>query len=302
MASVEFSKYYKDFDPHKSLDEDVAVNAEVVWPDEYVDVLHYKKLFCPYCKVGLKRSPRKTNKTANGKDAFYSHYESDIICRWHTQKNTGKKYLNEENTWHAIDNQNLTVLTKWSEVPDEESYGNRALPMYKGVNEDPYSDEITEKALGRYNGAVIPLPNRITSVRTIAINISSYKYKAIILPGGERAIEIQSLLRALDADEFEIDDESYLFFGRVKSFSDGDIKKGNNDFINIENKTQNTVVWVPKEISKLRKFNEKNTQGRVVLVYGKLFKRNGYCVIYVSHLGEISYVPKDKEKYFWYRK
>jgi len=246
--------------------------------------------------------PRKTNKSVNGKDAFYSHYESDIICRWHTQKNTGKKYLNEEDTWHAIDDQNLTVLTKWSEVPDEENYENRVSPKYNRINEDPFSDEVTDKALGRYNGADIPLPNRITSVRTIAINISSYKYKAIILPGGERAIEIQSLLRALDADNFEINDESYLFFGRVNSFRVGDSKKGNNDFINIENKSQKTTIWVPKEICDLRKFNTKTTQGRVVLIYGRLFNRNGFCVIHVDHLGEISYVPKDKEKYFWYRK
>jgi len=302
MATVEFAKYHEAFVLNNLPNEVIIDEASTLWPDEYDDEIHYRKIFCPKCKIPLKRTPKIENKTTAGIDAFFSHFKSDIKCDWHMKTTPGKKYLNEEDTWQAIEDQNLTVLTEWSNYSDDDVINFESSPIYNGINEDPYSDDATNKVLGRYRNGEVPLANRITSVYTLAKNINVYKYKSIILPGRDRAIEIQSLLQALDDDKFKIDNDNYLFFGRVNSFIIGDEKKGNFDFINIRNNFQKTRIYVPKMISNSRKFTEGTTRDRVIIVYGKLVFKNNRYVIYVQHLGKISYVPKEKERYFWYRK
>jgi len=299
MASVEYAYYHPDFGSGIEHSADIESLAETLNWDEYNDEIHYKKIFCPRCKVGLKRTPRTKNRNARGIEAYFAHHESDIECAWHTQTTKGIRHLNEEDTWKAIDDENLTVVTQWSDVPDEENWVN-GRPVYTGPNENPFSDEATEATLGRYSSGEIPLPNRITSVRTIAINIDAYKHKAIMLPDSGQATEVQSLLRPLDSDEFDIDGNSYLYYGRVKSFVYGDPDRGDLNFANIENATQKTSIWIPKQISDTRQFGE-NTEGRVLLIYGYLARKPmGRYAIRVQQLGQIAYVPKAKERYFWY--
>lgn len=299
MATVEYAYYHENFGTGIEHANNIDDIAETTFASEYEDTLHYGKIFCPRCKVALKRTPRDKEKTSNGKDAFFCHYKSEIKCAWHTQTSKGKKYLNEEDTWKVIANEMLTVVPQWSTVPDEEQRQN-GIPIYTGVNEDPCSDEVTEQALGRYREGEIPLPNRITSVRTIARHINAYKHKAIIMPGSDRAIEVQSMLRALDTKTFQVDGNEYLFFGRVHQYNSGN-KDGPYDFLNIQNETQTTSIWVPKAISKNRKFTQK-TEGRVVLVYGELIHKSQVYAVKVSALGQIALVPEDKERFFWYSK
>lgn len=294
MPLVEYAYYHEEFGSGVQDREDIDDIAETIFPDEYDDSIHYKKIFCPKCKVALKRTPRGKEKTANNKDAFFSHYKSKIECNWHTRTPTGINYLNEEDTWKSISNETLAVITQWSTVPEEELRQN-GRPVYTGVNEDLCSDQATEIALGRYRNGEIPLPNRITSVRTIAYNIDRYKHKAIILPDSDQALEIQSLLKPLDAEEFKIDDRNHLFFGRVNNFKIGH----HLDFLNIENESQSTSIWVPKKISKIRKFSDK-TENRAVLVYGTLKHHQDTMCVKIQNLGQIAYIPKDKERYFWY--
>ena len=297
MALVKYAYFHEGFGSGIEHSDNIREFAEIIYPDEYVHRIHHKKIFCPLCKVGLRRTPKDKNKTKDEKDAYFAHNQSKIKCDWHTRSNKGIRYLNEESTWQAIESEELMVVTQWSTVPDEEEL-NGIDPVYNGVNENPYSDESTERALGRFRNGTIPHPNRVTSVRTLAIHIEHYRSMAIIMPGSDRAVKIQSLLRPLNADKFFIDDMNYLFYGRIGQFKAG-YENARIDFLNIENSNNISVsIWTEREITPIRRFSLENSKDRMILVYGRLELDSGVYNVKASTLGQIAYIPKDKEVFF----
>jgi hypothetical protein len=173
-------------------------------------------IFCPVCFTNLVRVPKHKDNFSNGRTACFAHlskYKS-IPCDLRSERPVGKFYANEEDAIQAIDNNELVVVSAFSDLPSS------ADGMVTGVYDQSAVEDIngprSEVALGRHIGKKYSVPTRISTITNICRQFDSNLYRYYVFPDKSNAVRLMDTLTSI-LDVVEPMTIPRLYIGKIKS-------------------------------------------------------------------------------------
>ncbi|MCD9491507.1 hypothetical protein GLP30_11220 [Photobacterium phosphoreum] len=209
-----YNKYWK-----YGIDERLLkVGGKEVPPENY-ELYMYGHIFCPKCSTPLSRSPAKKNLTKNTKSAHYKHLPSykDIPCPYHTVKQDGKNFINEELASETEEDIQFKNVKEWAKQPPDKYMQSDIKVTYKGVNHDPLGEK-TEIPISRYTGNKVKRGSNIETVQYICWNLDSLLNTGFTLPGKPIALPLKDLLYSTKLIKRNMGESSQLFYGKIIGF------------------------------------------------------------------------------------
>lgn len=238
-------------------------------------------LFCPVCSTNLVRTPKDKAIFSNGRRACFSHLPryAGITCDLRSKKPEGKTYLNEEEARHAIDNNELVVISSFLEQSPETS------GLSSGIYDQSAVEELngpeTEVAIGRHNGEQFSVPTKLSTVNSICRNFDNNLYKYYVFPGSKAAVRlIDALVDVASIEDVHIFPR--LYFGRISSTQiAGRNPKSTNIRMTwfIHHKSVKDLCLKDIEATQFSKGINDESAGRVVVFWGRITESGiGLCI------------------------
>ncbi|PNI01384.1 hypothetical protein [Vibrio diazotrophicus] len=268
-----------------------------VKPDEY-EVEMRDHIFCPECFTNLIRVPQDKDHTTSSMEAHFRHLGrySGVKCHLRSGKKApGKKYTSFESVTQAIDNEELVIVSGFMKDKPEQRPVGTPTPFDEAQIEDIDGPE-AETPLGVHDGETFKVPSKITSLRGICRDFDKNYYRYYFLPGYQHAIALTSLLHNV-ADVTEEDTKPKLYFAKLRnSVHHGNPPKDSNirmTYLDKSPAVKDFCIKTPHWLQHEHGIGD-NTEGRYVLIYGKVTENGiGLCFEDLGW-GELALVP---EKY-----
>lgn len=278
----------------KHSEEQLEADGDPIEPAEYRDEME-NALFCPRCKTPLIRAPKKADIFTNSRTAHFRHKPAfkKIPCDLRSSRGSGLNYSSEEELRRAVQNNELAIISGWRATPPEstlnEGDNDAIFDLTQIVDLEGPS---TEVPLGRHNGEKFLLPSKLTTVLALCRNFDKNLSRAFFFPDSQYVTRLEDKLFDMARLVDHIPEESYLYFGRISSYSR--LNSRNKITLVSDDGTQLRLYTWPENDEK--KHLDQRAAGRVLIFFGKIYKENGRIpACKVNNWGAYSLLPQKYE-------
>lgn len=293
---IKFARFLAGWNYQKGDKQYLCKNAAIITPTEYL--INMKgSLFCPECSAPVFRSPEDKDYATNGRKAFYAHSRGiKTDCSLRVKQNEGKRYENEEDAKKAIEDEELVIVQSFMKDKPEPPKNDGPLTYDKDPNEDS-EGRLSLVPIGRHIGEEFKLPSKITAIRGLCRNFDQKLNKYLVLPGERSAKTLAQLLINIK-DVTDICSENKLYYGHIsRSRNMGKTPQNiRQTFLSYpRSKFVDFCIKATDESSKDHGIDD-NSEGKIVIVYGKVTESGiGLCI---SNLGwgEFAVLPQKYER------
>jgi hypothetical protein len=274
--------------------EQLEAEAAPIEPSEYRAEME-GKIFCPECTTPLSRAPKFGDLFTNSRTAHFRHKPAfkSVPCDLRTARGLGLNYSSEEEMRQAVQNSELAIVSGWQSAPPEHAIDETDADAVYDLTQivDP-DGAPTEVPLGRHTGERFLLPSTLSTVLAICRNFDKNLARAFYFPDSQYVTRLTDKLFDIALLTDEPPSSSYLFYGRIQSFSRLNFR--NKITLVSDDDVQVKVYTWPAYDDK--KHIDQRSLGRVLLFYGKLYRENdGVLSCKVDDWGAYSLLPEKYE-------
>ena len=296
---IPYAYYQEEWNPKTGNSNDLQARANKIISTEYESHMD-GKIFCPSCFTNLNRVPKEKELFSNQRESFFAHQKKwrHIKCDLRTNKPKGKRYDSWEDARRAIENKELIII---SDFIKSEPEVERNLPDSEYVEtlvEDIEGPPATAP-LARHIGRELELPSIITSVMGVCRKFDEHLLKYYQLPGRRYPMRLVDLLK--DVREVDgIDDDQKLYYGIIKSSQNMGKTPANVRMTWLEcgrHIKDLCIKTIDRTATRKGIAEGKGSQGRIIIVYGKIVGSGIGLAIDQPCWGEYALLP---EKYNGY--
>lgn len=293
---IPFAYYKEAWNPKNGNPDELCAMAEKIIPTEYHPDMD-GKIFCPACFTNLNRVPKEKELFSNQRESFFSHQKrwQHVKCDLRASKPKGKRYDSWEEARRAVENKELIIISGF--VQEEPQIDDNPLP--NDFDEKPVEDQagpLAPAPLARHIGKELELPSKITSVMGICRNFDEHLLKYYQLPDRRYPMRLVDLLHDLRGVT-DTDDVPKLYYGVIKS-SQNMGKTPNNirmTWLECHPRAKDFCIKTIDRVASRKGIQAgKDSNGRIILIYGKIVNNGIGLSINQPSWGEYALLP---EKY-----
>jgi hypothetical protein len=245
--------------------------GNVVAPTEYAPHMA-RAIFCPVCFTNLIRVPKDRDRFSNERGPHFSHVVKykNIKCDLRSKSGNGKRYDTYEEARKAVEDEELVIISGFLEGVPEPLIN--ALGVYDETPVEDSSGPLTDVPLGRHVGEPYSLPSKISSIAGVCRKFNENLFRYYFFPSQKYAYRLLDLLNNVEDVKEQCDSPKLYYAVIKKTFIPAPNPKPHNIrmiSLRCNREVKDFTLKETIEIS-TRKGIAENSNGRIVLVYGRV--------------------------------
>lgn len=293
---IKFALYLKDWCFKHDDKTYLKANAVKVLVTELGDEMH-GNIFCSECSAPLFRSPKNKDYSENGRAAYFAHSRgSKTDCGLRTKKAEGKKYLNEEEAKKAIQDEELVVVEGF--IKNKPITPNKTAQEYNQTEVEEVDGPIADIPIGRHRGDSFKLPSKFKTIKGIVRNFDENLHRYFYFPNSRYAVQLQDYIKNIKTVT-KPDNKPKLYYGTiVRSFNAGKTPKNiRMTKLKFSTRDFSDFYFKLQDKEQREKGIDDNSEGRILLMYGKVTENGSGLAIENVGWGEFALLPQKYEQH-----